>query len=333
MSQSNISPRPFQETEEQPDLSVVIVSWNVRDLLVQCLRALLSDEVRGNLKLEVIVVDNASADGTVDALRPFEGIRVIEAGENLGYGRGNNQGFCAARGRRWLVLNPDTIPLPGSLEALVRFADTHPRAGLVSARLLNADGTVQPAAFKFPTLLMAALDLFQLPTILPGRIRHWVLSSRINGRYPEEERATRPFRIDHPLGACMLVNPVAYRQCGGFDPLLHMYSEEVDLAMRLDDASWECWQVPYAQVIHLGGQSTRQLPDRMFVELWRSRLYVYSKHYALAAQIALRAMLAVSQFWVALKTLLALRKRAISRDEARRRWNRAGTTLRLALQR
>jgi len=186
VSQSITSTLPFQEMEERPDLSVVIVSWNVRDLLARCLQALLSDQVRGDLKLEVIVVDNASTDGTVDALRRFEGIRVVEARENLGYGRGNNLGFCAARGRRWLVLNPDTIPLPGSLDALVRFADTHPRAGLVSPRLQNADGTVQPAAFKFPTLPMAALDLFQPPTLIPGRIRRRIMSSRLNGRYPKD---------------------------------------------------------------------------------------------------------------------------------------------------
>jgi len=131
----------------------------------------------------------------------------------------------------------------------------------------------------------------------------------------------------------MLVNTAAYNQCGGLDPSLNMDSEEVDLAIRFCNTGWECWQVPSAQVIHLGGQSTRQLPDRMFVELWRSRLYVYSKHYALTAQLALRSMLAASQLWKALKTLAALHRGEISRDEARRRWNRAGATLRLALQR
>jgi GT2 family glycosyltransferase len=180
---------------------------------------------------------------------------------------------------------------------------------------------------------MAALDLFQLPRVVPGRIRQKILTSRLNGRYPQEPRATKPFLIDHPLGACMLVNRQAYEQLGGFDPGLHMYSEEIDLALRYEGAGWECWQVPSAEVIHLGGQSTRQMPDRMFVELWRSRMYIYSKHYSMVARLLLGLLLAVAQLWEALKTLVALQLGRTPREEARRRWKRAGATLRLVFRR
>jgi N-acetylglucosaminyl-diphospho-decaprenol L-rhamnosyltransferase len=354
VSQSNITRRAFQERGEStgktsratlstggqpapesgkdaPDITAVVVSWNVRDLLLRCLQSLQSQAVTDDLRVEILVVDNASSDGTFETVRDLPGIRAVEPGSNLGYGRANNLGFGLAAGRHLLVLNPDTVPQPGSLRALVGFLEQHPKAGIVSPRLLNPDGSVQASAFRFPTLLMALLDLFQLPSIIPGRIRRWILDSRLNGRYPNEPAAAEPYRIDHPLGACMLVNAEAYRQAGGFDPAIHMYSEEIDLAMRFAAAGWECWQVPAARVVHLGGGSTGQMPDRMLVELWRSRLYFYARYRPRGAQLALGAILVLSQLIDACKTLLVLHRGIITREAARRRWRRAGSLLRLVL--
>lgn len=319
--------------ESAPDLSVVIVSWNVRDLLLDCLRALESPGVRGDLRLEVIVVDNASSDGSAARVRGLRSVRLIEAGTNLGYGRANNLGFAAARGKHLLVLNPDTVPCPGSLEALLSFLEAHPRAGIASPRLLNPDGSVQEGAFTFPTLLMAWLDLFPLPGFIPGRIRASVLKSRLNGRYPQEATAKMPYRIQHPLGASVLIRREAYEQVGGFDTAIRMYSEEVDLAMRYAAAGWECWQVPRARVIHLSGQSTRQVPERMYVELWRSRLYLYAKHYSSAHLWALRLLLSAAQLRDLGGALLGRVTGDLSREEARRKWRRAGAVLRLVFAR
>jgi GT2 family glycosyltransferase len=271
-------------------LSVVIVSWNVRHDLERCIISLLRPEVSGQVRLEIIVVDNASIDGTLEFLMACP-VTVISNSRNLGYGTANNRGLRAAKGSYLLVLNPDTILEPGSLRSLVDFADSHTRAGIVAPRLLNADGSVQPSAFRFPTLLMAALDLFPLPKLAPGRVRSWLYGSAWNGRYRGEAGSCAPFDIDHPLGACMLLRREAFVQCGGFDERIFMYSEEVDLAIRYGRAGWECWQVPASRVVHLGGRSTGQMPDRMFVELWRSRLYIYDKHYSRPAQTALRALL------------------------------------------
>jgi hypothetical protein len=304
----------------------------VRDLLVRCIEAALKPQVLGDLTAEIIVVDNASSDGSADAARSFPGVRVVENQCNLGYGHGNNIGFRAAQGKHLLVLNPDTLPLPNSLSTLVRFARTQPKAAIIAPRLLNPDGSTQESAFRFPTLLMAAIDLFPPPAILPGRIRQWLTRSRLNGRYPHQAKASHPFRIDHPLGACMLINRAAYDQLGGFDDKLFMYSEEVDLALRYTRAGWQCWQVPQAQVVHLGGQSTRQLPDRMFVELWRSRLYIYRKHYNRAARIALGLLLVISQLRDLLATTLKLRLRLLTREEAERHRTRAKAVLRLVFQ-
>ena len=300
-------------------------------MLEKCLRALVSPGVKGNLRLEIIVVDNASRDGSAQAARKFADVRVVETGRNLGDGRANNRGLGQATGRALLILNPDTEPQPGSLEALLAFMQENSKAGIVSPRLLNTDRSVQNAAFRFPTLLMAALDLFPLPEVIPGRLRARVLNSASNGRYPQEATARTPFRIDHPLGACMLLRREAYETAGGFDPAIHMYSEEIDLAFRYMKLGWECWQEPRARIVHHGGSSTSQVPDRMFVELWHSRLFIYSRYHSLPESLTLRTLLCVAQVRDAAAILTGLAKGKVDRTAAARGLVRAAATLWLAL--
>ncbi|MEO8284963.1 MAG: glycosyltransferase family 2 protein [Chloroflexota bacterium] len=322
-----ISPSDLTEGGPCPDLSVIIVSWNVREDLLRCLDALLSNPVSSGLRLQVIVVDNASTDGTVESIRDLP-VTIIENAANVGYGRANNMGLRAAEGRYLLVLNPDTVPQPASLSNLIRFADARPAAGIVAPRLLNPDGTVQAGAFAFPTLAMAAIDLFPLPKIVPGRLRVRLQQSGLNGRYPGEARRTKPFKIDHPLGACLLIRREAYEQCGGFDEQLFMYSEEIDLALHYAQVGWECWQVPQARVVHLGGQSTRQMPEAMFVELWRSRLYLYAKNYGLFSRLALTLLLTVAM----LRDMVTSLMRGLFRTEdetSMKRRKRAQVVLRM----
>jgi N-acetylglucosaminyl-diphospho-decaprenol L-rhamnosyltransferase len=301
-----------------PDLSVVIVTWNVKQDLHRCISSLLREEASGAIRLERIVVDNASTDGTVESLGDCP-VALISNGRNMGYGTANNIGLRAARGKYLLVLNPDTLLQPGSLACLLEFAAAHQRAGIITPRLLNADGSVQPSAFRMPTLLMAVIDLFPLPNIVPGRVRSWLYRSRLNGRYPGEEIRTSPFRIDHPLGACLLLRREAFEQCGGFDERIFMYSEEIDLAIRYERAGWQCWQVPASQVVHFGGRSTGQLPERMFLELWRSRLYLYAKYYSRPRQAILRALLRIAM----LRDIIAGSKFWTTTAKGRRRSNRS----------
>lgn len=293
----NTCPTQVQEAEEsrQPDITAIVVSWNVCDLLVRCIEALRSPSVTGGCSVEVIVVDNASTDGSAEVMASVAGTKLIRTGRNLGYGRANNLGLKSAAGRYLLILNPDAILQPGALPALLTFAERRQRAGIVAPRLLNQDGSVQAGAFRFPSLTMAAIDLFPLPHWMPGRVRSQLSKSALNGRYVIEQEANNPFRIDHPLGACMLLRREAYTQCGGFDPQIFMYSEEIDLALRYRQAGWECWQVPAARAVHLGGASTKQLPGEMMLELWRSRLYFYRKHRSSPAYVALSLLLITAQ--------------------------------------
>ena len=273
------------------DLSVVIVSWNTRDLLGQCLRSL--DARLGELapRSEVIVVDNASTDGTPAAVRlGFPAARLLETGRNLGFAAANNRGLALARGLTICLLNPDTEPRPGALTALVDYLDRHPQVGVVGPRLLNPDGSEQAVGFRFPTLAQVFLDLFPLRPLGPlaGRLA----GSRLNGRYPDQPR-DRPFPIDFPLGACLVVRRAVLEEVGGLDEGYFMYSEEVDWCRRIRAAGWEIACLPAAEVVHHGGRSTGQQPARMFVELHRSRLRYYRRFerpaFVRAAQLITRA--------------------------------------------
>ncbi|HEX8217871.1 MAG TPA: glycosyltransferase family 2 protein [Chloroflexia bacterium] len=314
-------------------MSIVIVSWNTRELLVQCLGSSFQPSVTGDLRAEVIVVDNASSDGSAEAAVKFPGVNVVALPRNIGYGQANNLGMERGSGRYFLILNPDTILLPGSIKELVRYADRVPRAGIVAPRLLNEDRTIQASAFKFPTLTMAAIDLFPLPEWVPGRLRAHLLNSDLNGRYVVEQHANKPFVIEHPLGACMLIRREAYEECGGFDPNIFMYSEEIDLALRYSQRGWRCWQVPAAQVVHLGGRSTRQAPVAMQRELWRSRLYIYRKYHSPLRYAALSALLLLAQAVTLLAVPLRRVLGVLPAKEAVRRQRLARALIKVVLSR
>src|SRR5205823_12803184 len=163
-----------------------------------------------------------------------------------------------------LLLNPDTVVHPSAIETLAAFLETHPRVGVAGPRLLNPDGSVQAAAFRFPTLAMSLIDLFPPGEVLPGRL----YGSWWHGRYQQEQDGCAPFPIDHALGACMLVRREAIEQVGGLDEGFFMYAEEVDWCYRIRRAGWAIWQVPVARVTHVGGAATSQFRQRMLIALY-----------------------------------------------------------------
>jgi GT2 family glycosyltransferase len=273
-------------------IGVVIVSFNTCELLRGCLQSL-----RGcALPLRVVVVENGSRDDSAAMTRAcFPEAELVELDRNLGFAAGTNVGIqrlgIGDRGLGvaqlpvpttqypipdyLLLLNPDTVVQPGAIEALAAFLDKHPRVGAVGPRLLNTDGTLQPAAFRFPTLSMTLLDLFPPGEALPGRL----YNSWWHGRYPCERDADQPFPIDHPLGACILARRAAVEQVGLLDERFFMYAEEVDWCYRIRQAGWSIWQEPQARVTHLGGAATSQFRTRMLIALYDSRLRFFRKHY------------------------------------------------------
>jgi len=262
------------------DLSVVIVSFNTRQLLDICLASLLADLREAKLVGEVFVVDNASSDGSPEMVRErYPEVLLIASERNLGFAAANNLALRQAQGRYILLLNPDSQIVKGALEKLVSFLEVQPEVGMVGARLLYPDGRFQHSAFKFPTLAMTLFDFFPL--------NHRIINSRLNGRYPVAYYE-RPFPIDHPLGAALMVRRKILEQVGFLDERFFIYCEEIDWCVRIKRAGWQIWCVPEAQVIHHEAQSTGQFREAMFVELFKSRYLLFAKHYGGAYQWAAR---------------------------------------------
>ncbi len=276
------------------DLGIVIVSWNVRDLLAVCLDSVLNSLTTDHCALatEIVVVDNASTDGSAETARSrFPQARLIVNEKNLGFAGGSNLGMCAwdldaphstlHTPRYVLLLNPDTVVRGDALATMVRFMDANPQAGLCGARLVYGDGSFQHSAFGFPGLWQIALDS-------PG-VHPRLSDSRLNGRYSRKLYASgQPFEIDHPLGAAMLARAEAIHQVGLMDEGFHMYGEEVDWCWRIKKAGWKIYCAPQAEIVHYAGQSTRQVRAGMMVALWTSRLRLYHKHYPVWKLVAAR---------------------------------------------
>lgn len=226
------------------------------------------------LAVEIIVVDNASDDGSVKMVQDeFPNVRLIANETNVGFAAATNQGVRASSGRHVLLLNPDTEVLDNALVRLVGFLDHHLDYAVAGAGLVYPNGSFQHSAFRFPGVVQCFFDFFP--------IHHRLTDSRLNGRYPRAgyERG-QPFDVDHPLGACLVVRREAIDQVGLLDEDFFMYCEEIDWCWRMREAGWKIACVPAARVVHHAGASTRQFRDQMFVALWRSRFRLFEKHVA-----------------------------------------------------
>ncbi|MGC9348896.1 MAG: glycosyltransferase family 2 protein [Anaerolineae bacterium] len=259
---------------ESTDLAVVIVSWNVRELLGDCLESLSLAMGKTGVQGPVWVIDNASTDGSVDLVRErYSWVHLVAQDRNLGYVRANNLALAdlQTRARYIWLLNPDTVVNANALQRLIEFMETDTDAGLIGPKLLNVDGSVQESAFHFPGVIQA---LFALE-LMPQRLYYTIL----NGRYSSPRYAQQaPFPIDHPLGAAMMVRAQTVRDVGLLDEGFFMYCEEIDWAWRMKNAGWGRWLVPSAEITHVGGASTGQARPETTAHLWRSRARLYQKH-------------------------------------------------------
>jgi hypothetical protein len=264
------------------DISIVIVSWNTADMLASCLTSIFQNQ--GSVDIEVIVVDNSSIDGSPQMVRmKFPQVRLIESQKNLGFASGNNLGIRQSKGRYLLLLNPDTLIKPEALAILLDFMDTHSDVGGAGARLLNPDGSLQYSCSPVPSLSREFLRMFRLPGI------------RSDGYYSMEAWGVKqPRAVDVLLGACLMVRREALDQVGLLDEQYFMYSEEVDLCSRLRRFSWNLFWVPQAEVIHFGGQSTRQASADMFMRLYESKLRYFRKNYGQIHALAYKLLLMAS---------------------------------------
>ena len=272
-----------QLTPPALDLSVIIVSYNTREMTLDCLRVLLP-QLKG-FTSEIFVVDNASADGSVAAVREaFPQVQCIENPRNAGFGAANNLAMAQAHGEFLLLLNSDAFPKPGAIAHLVSYLRTHPEAAVAGPRLLNADGTLQLSCFKFPTPLRCWMENLWLSAALPrhpkiGDYRLW----------PHDAER----RVDSVIGACMLVRRTAYEQIGGFDERFFMYSEETDWQWRMQKAGWGVAFTPAAEVTHLAGASGADDKPRISRYFFESLDWYVRKHHGWPGLISVRLAMVI----------------------------------------
>ena len=261
------------------DLGIVIVNYNVRDLLRDCLASVYDS--RGDFSFGVCVVDNASSDGSADMVaQEFPEVRLIRA-ENRGYAAGNNLGlqefgFGREDGpvvRYALLLNPDTVLPPKALADMVKFMEDHQKAGVAGPRLVREDGSLDRACRRsFPTPEVAAYRLSGLSRLFPNSQRF----GRYNLSYLPADVSTE---LDSVVGAFMLIRGDALAEAGLLDERYFMYAEDLDLCYRIKQLGWEVWYNASVTVLHYKGESSRQRSTFANVQFYRTMRLFHDKHF------------------------------------------------------
>jgi len=270
-------------------LSIIIVSWNVRDLLQRAIASAYASwgERPG---LEIIVVDNASHDDSIAMLRAdFPDVQVIANAENRGFTGGNNQGLAAATGDFLLLLNPDTEVIADALPRMVEYLQAHPGVGMVGPQLLNPDGSVQSSRRRFPTLPVLFLESTWLEKLAPRKLlRHY---------YAQEQPDDLVQDVDWITGAAMLTRRETFAQVGGMDEGFFMYSEELDWCRRIREAGWRVIYFPEARIIHHEGKSSEQVVPARHIYFQSSKVRYTRKYHGNAIAELLRLWLLAQYVW------------------------------------
>jgi GT2 family glycosyltransferase len=288
------------------DLSYCVVNTEGRELLVRCLDAIVAEQAVLDLETEVLVLDNASRDGSVGAARNHPATtELVALDRRRGKGENDSDLLQRAGGRYCLLLNEDSELKPGATAALYEALEEHPDAAAAGARLLRPDGRRQPSAWRFPTPLTAFVGALFL-----------------HRRYTVQSRGDEIRTVDWAQSAALLVRREAAEQIGWFDPAFFVYSDEVDFCKRLADAGWRTLYVPAAAAVHHEQLSTGRVPERRIVELSRNRDVYMRKHHTSPAAWAVRLLTA---FTYAARAAVAL---VLPGHDPRRYWRHVTATLR-----
>jgi GT2 family glycosyltransferase len=247
------------------DLSIIIVNWNTKECLLDCIASIFQKGGAG--KAEIIIVDNGSRDGSENKVKEaFPAIRLIQNDQNLGFAKAVNQGLRKASGRYALLLNPDAQVKEGAIEQLVSFMDAFPNAGVAGVQLLNPDGSKQNSIANFPSLATELLNKSLLRRMFPKR-------------FPgKQKNYIGPIEVDSVIGACMIVRREAIDQVGLLDEDYFLFLEETDWCYRMKKAGWKVYYVPQAEIYHFQGKSAEKDKKNVKVEYYRSRYYFFKKN-------------------------------------------------------
>jgi N-acetylglucosaminyl-diphospho-decaprenol L-rhamnosyltransferase len=267
------------------DVSIVIVNWNSKDFLRECIASIPAGA--GRLNFEIIVIDSGSFDGCQSVLYTSGSpIRFIQSEANIGFARANNQAFAQSLGEYLLFLNPDTILFPGALERLYTCLHTRPSAGIAGPKLLNADGSVQTTCVRaFPTIFNQLLET--------EIFRRWFPLSRLWGMRALFLPTAEPVSVDVVSGACMMMRRSLFEMVGKFSDDYFMYSEDIDLCFKALQTDRKTYYVPSALVTHFGGKSSARSSINAFAAVmmlesrWRYFVKTRSRIYANAYRAAM----------------------------------------------
>lgn len=292
--------------EKKVKVSIIILSWNTKELLQQCLESVIGDQQsgiggRGLLKskplvggrqvpvTEVIIVDNASTDGSVEEIENFLlknenshcKFKIVLNKTNLGYARGNNIGIKQAKGQYIMILNSDTIIKKGSIEKLVNFLDKNPEIGIVGPRLINPDGSPQANCGRFLNLPVVFMMLFK---------EHFGGSEYVRS----SPKSSQP--VDWLMGAAFLARKEVFEKIGGFDENIFMYMEEVEWFYRAAKAGFKAYFLADSEIIHLGRGSSKSGKKDPILNIYKGVIYFFKKHKSLPELLAVKLMLKLKAF-------------------------------------
>jgi GT2 family glycosyltransferase len=280
-SSTVVRERPL--SDRNPAVSAIIVSWNTRQLTLDCVESLASTQAA--LSTEIIVVDNASSDDTVDQLRSkYPHVKVIANQENLGFARANNLGMAACTGPYVALINSDVVVPPGCLENIVQYMDHHPDIGMLGPKMILRDGSIGPSVYKFPTVWNWFCNALGLSLAFKG-----------SGAFANFELPNFDYNktqdVDVLTGWFWVVRSSALPKVGVLDDRFFMYGEDLDWPRRFQKAGWRVTYYSDAQAIHYCGASSDRAPARFYVEMNRANLQYFRKHHN---------FLAVFGFWLAM---------------------------------
>ena len=257
---------------QNKQISVIIVSFNVRPFLVNALESI--KRALNTISHEIIVIDNASADGSVQMLKErYPDVHLIDNKKNIGFAAANNQGLILAEGKYPVLINPDTLVQEDTFSSLLHFMETHPRAGAVTCKILNADGSFSvDSRHSIPSPMTAFWKQIGFSRLFPRSRRF----ARYNMTFLDENETQR---IDAISGSFMFIRSKAAKEVGLLDEDYFMYCEDVDYCYRIGRADWEIYYIPVSCLIHYKGESTRKNDYRYALNFNRSLYLFYNKHF------------------------------------------------------
>jgi len=254
-----------------PVLSIVIVTWNGKRYALECLESLHACPTE--VPIEIIVVDNASRDGTPEAIRTrFPDVNVVQNQANHGFAKANNMGVALSRGKYVCLINSDVVVSPGCLDRMLALMQTNPDIGILGPKMLCPDGSVGLSVMRLPTVWNTLCSAVALNSIFPN--------SRLFAGFSVKSDAIRTVKdVQVVTGWFWMVSRTALMQVGGLDERFFMYGEDIDWCRRFREAGWRVVFCGGAEALHYGGASSADTPARFYVEMRRANLQYFHKHH------------------------------------------------------